>query len=62
LDKTEGFEMEPRSIEYLPEMVDTDGSTLQEISWFLNSYRHKNLTGEDSLMSHIQEALKDHNI
>ncbi len=54
--------MEPRSIEYLPEMVDTDGSTLQEISWFLNSYRHKNLTGEDSLMSHIQEALKDHNI
>jgi hypothetical protein len=64
LDKTEGFELEPRNIEHLPEMVDTDGSPLpkDEVSWFLNSFSHKSLTEQDSLMNHIQAALKEHNI
>ena len=64
MDKTEGFELEARSPEFLPEMLDTDGNPLpkDEVSWFLNLYRHKSLTGQDSLMNHVQTALKELNI
>ena len=64
MDKTEGFELEARTPEFLPEMVDTDGSPLpkDEVSWFLNSYKHKSLTEQDSLMKHVQAALQEHNI
>lgn len=65
MDNIPGFELEPRDPEYLPEnIVDTDGNPLpkEEVSWFLNSYKFKNLSSQDTLMSHIQFALKEYNI
>jgi hypothetical protein len=67
LDNTEGFELEPRQPEHLPEsIVDSNGNPISkdEVSWFLNSYRHKSLKDDtnSNLMQHVQAALKEHNI
>ena len=63
LDDTEGFEFEPRTAANLPEnwiSVNDDGEVNEnEISWFLNSYKHKGVADDQDCLAHIQAALKD---
>jgi hypothetical protein len=60
LETTEGFEFEPRSAESLPENWAPVGhDTTGEISWFLNSYKHKGCKGNDDVLINVQAALKE---
>ena len=71
LDSVEGFEFEPRGASFLPEnwtnMVEdtsaSSSSSVGDISWFLNGYKHKALVnidgGEQPVLKHVQLALKD---
>jgi hypothetical protein len=69
LDETEGFELEPRGSEFLPENwivqksdensnEKTDKET-KEITWFLNSYYHKDVPKTENILVHVQTALND---
>lgn len=64
LDVTEGFEFEPRSKDFLPEnWFAASYSQPDDISWFLNSYKHKDLPVEsDSCFEHVHAALKHHKL
>lgn len=57
LEKSEGFELEARDKEFLPENIQSfEGET----SWFLNSYRHKSVAkNEKNCMLHIQAAVRE---
>jgi hypothetical protein len=60
LETTEGFEFEPRSAENLPENWAPVGhDTTGEISWFLNSYKHKSCKNNDDVLNNVQAALKE---
>jgi guanylate cyclase soluble subunit alpha len=64
LNKTEGFEFEPRSQEHLPEnWFSASYAQPDDITWFLNGYKNENVTSDTAdIMEHVQAALKQHNI
>lgn len=62
LENTDGFEFEPRNAEFLPENWAPTGLEVTglEVSWFLNSYKHKECPDQpDNVLANIQTALKD---
>lgn len=60
MEKFEGFEYEPRKDEYLPE--NWIKKEKNETSWFLNSYKNKNVDKNQSCLFHIKEGLREYKI
>lgn len=58
LDQTEGFALESRGTEFVPDNYDFEGDVKPE-SWFLNSFRSSKCSPNDDFMTHITTALND---
>ncbi len=62
MDETSGFEIEPRGSEFVPDNYVSDiGPGERAQSWFLNSYKCKEVAGEEeyTLMNHVKTALEN---
>ena len=60
LDETEGFVMEPRSGEFLPENFVNKEMT-RPFSWFLNAYKCTEMASDEDYMKHIKYGLENLN-
>lgn len=59
MNTTVGFSFEERSSNTLPEGYNGEQG---DISWFLNSYKHPDVSENEELMTHIEKAIHDVNL
>lgn len=61
MDKTDGFNFEPRSEEFLLEnwISTSNDKNNKEITWFLNSYINKSVSENENVKIHVQTALNN---